>query len=352
MDKKKRLSVFKNFLKMQAVILCLLVITGFITCDDFSIYNLENNTASPQISPKSVNLSQNTTCKFQGKDGEPPYVFSIQSGNGTIDSSTGIYTSPGTTGNDVILLTDSGGRTDTASVAVNTPLSINPEVVYVQVGKPQAFSSAGGVPPYTYTVISGGGSFASNIYTAPPSPGSVVIRVTDNSGSTRNAAVHVVAADIPIITPAVVTLTVGDTQVFTATGGSGSYTYSILSGGTGSIDPGTGLYTATAVGNAVVRVTDSGLNTSDAAVTVNAAGADPLRIIPDTYMQIYENDNYTFSAEGGRSPYTYTIDPPNKGTISPSTGYYVADGTPGEVEVIVTDSNSAQDSVTVKIIKK
>jgi hypothetical protein len=343
------LFIVSKFIKLS--IFSFFMLSAFLTCDDFSIYNLGgNNTENPEISPKSINIAQNSTCTFQGKDGDPPYVFSIQSGAGIIDSSTGIYTSPGFTTDDVILLTDSNGNTDTASVTVNTPLSISPETVYMEVGTTQLFTGNGGELPYTYTVLSGGGSFSSNIYTAPMSPGTAMIRLTDNNSSTKNATVNIVAANMPIIAPAVITLTVGDTQTFTATNGTGPYTYSILAGGVGSINSGTGVYNATTVGIAVVRVTDSYSNTCDATVTVNTAGSDPLRIIPDDKIEINRYDDYTFSAEGGTPPYTFSLDNPGKGTINSSTGYYVADGTPGEVNVIVTDKNSTQDSVTVKIL--
>jgi len=79
------------------------------------------------------------------------------------------------------------------------------------------------------------------------------------------------------ISPLRVALAVGVPLPFAGSGGTGPYTFSILSGG-GSINPGTGLFTAPLTpGQTVVRVTDSLLTTADAPVLVGT----PLQLLCD-----------------------------------------------------------------------
>ncbi len=90
------------------------------------------------------------------------------------------------------------------------------------------------------------------------------------------------------ISPASITIAQAGDITFTAKGGSGSYTYSIVAPVGGSTIVGaSGLYTAstTATGTETVRVTDSGGATSDAAVTIiPATGTIPdYAIVSATY---------------------------------------------------------------------
>ncbi|MBI5543314.1 MAG: hypothetical protein HY901_05460, partial [Deltaproteobacteria bacterium] len=98
----------------------------------------------------------------------------------------------------------------------------------------------------------------------------VVITASNTGGSTpaTSAKTAVIAARPLVISPASCAVVINDTCAFSASGGTGSYTFSVAAGG-GSINPASGLYTAPATaGAATVRVTDSALTTSDATVTI------------------------------------------------------------------------------------
>ena len=98
------------------------------------------------------------------------------------------------------------------------------------------------------------------------------VRVTDNEAITSDATVTVTPASPLAISPTTVTLNMGNSIVFSASGGVPPYTYSLPApiSGTGGEGLAGNTYTAPsdAIGTATVRVTDNALATSDASVTV------------------------------------------------------------------------------------
>lgn len=302
-----------------------------------------NVTSVLNISPTSKTLAVNNTQTFIASGGTSPYTYSVQSGTGSINSSSGLYTAPASAGSAVVLVTDSLGATVTANVTVNSALAISPSTQAMSINGTLSFSSTGGVVPYTYSIVSGGGTVDSSTgaFTAPASAGTTVVRVTDSNSNTANSTVTVTAG--LGISPAAVTLAVNNTRTFSATGGSAPFTYSIVSGG-GTVNSSTGLYTAPAsAGSAVVRVTDSLSATSDSTVTINAALA-----ISPTSKTLAVNNSFTFSATGGVSPYTYSI-VSGGGTINSSSGLYTAPASAGAVTLRVTDNlgNVSNSTVTI-----
>ncbi len=130
-------------------------------------------------------------------------------------------------------------------------LSISPSVTVVIAGNTINFTVVGGVAPYVYALVSGpsGLNTTTGAYT-PASAGSALIRVTDKTGKTVDAAVTIQPVGTALaISPLSITLSVGASMTFVAVGGipSPSYTFS-LQASPGSVNPvinaGTGFYTA------------------------------------------------------------------------------------------------------------
>ena len=147
--------------------------------------------------------------------------------------------------------------------------------------------------------------------------------------------------DTPLtISPATVTVPMSGALTFTATGGKPPYSFARVSG-TGSIDAGTGLYTAPpTAGSETVRVTDSKGRRSDAAITVTTSGG-VLAISPDA-VSMGPGGKLTFVASGGTAPYTFSLTATgsgspliNDGGIS---GAYVAGASIGTDTIQVQDS--------------
>jgi hypothetical protein len=73
-------------------------------------------------------------------------------------------------------------------------LQISPVAVTLVVGTTCNFSARGGLPPYSFAVVSGSGSInaSSGLYTAPATPSSEIIQVQDSEGATSQAVATVV----------------------------------------------------------------------------------------------------------------------------------------------------------------
>ncbi len=146
------------------------------------------------------------------------------------------------------------------------------------------FTASYGTPDYTYT-LTGAGSISpsgttsspTTTYTAPLVEGNgITITVKDGLSNTDFATITVDPPPPLQINPGTISLTTNEGVTFTATGGTGGYQYSVVTG-TGTINPTTGLFTAPAVEETdTVRVTDNGGRTCDATVDVYF----PLTIVP------------------------------------------------------------------------
>jgi hypothetical protein len=148
------------------------------------------------IDPTSKTLLANDTFTFTASGGQSPYTFSVlPPASGSIDPGTGEYTAPGTADTDTVRVIDALSATSDATVTIAGigPLTISPATATVPVNGVQSFSANGGLPPYTFSVLAGGGNInaSSGLYTAPSATGAVTIRVTDLLSATDEASVTI-----------------------------------------------------------------------------------------------------------------------------------------------------------------
>ncbi|MFI5149773.1 MAG: PKD domain-containing protein [Bacteroidia bacterium] len=128
-------------------------------------------------------------------------------------------------------------------------------------------SASNGFGPYTYA-LNGGVATSNNTFSALPA-GSYTVTITDSKGCSVTSTTSLSQPSAISLTPGSVNATCGNangTASVTASGGTGSYTYSWQGGGT------TSSITSVAAGSYNVTVTDGNGCTSNASVAVNDAG--------------------------------------------------------------------------------
>jgi hypothetical protein len=242
------------------------------------------------------------------------------------------------------------GQPGTISQAQTSGVTIAPMSVTLAPGQHQQFQGAGGTGTFNWSLSPGGtGTISSTgLYTAPSTPGTDVVVSTDSAGASAYSTVTISTSGGTVaIAPATLSLAPSATYTFAASGGTGSYTYSVPSG-VGSITPG-GLFTApSTTGTTTVVVTDSGGATASSAVTIAVgAGGSSLQIAP-TMITVQGLSSTQFSALGGSGTYTYTLYS-GIGSVSAS-GLYMAPAAAGTAIVQVQDSSGATAYGTVTVM--
>lgn len=268
----------------------------------------------------------------------------------------------------------SGGNTPTATPSPSPSPSPSPTtgpLIFtgpspIEVSKTGLVSASGGKQPYSFSIVSGGGelnngpSSFTKIFKAPASAGTVVLKVSDSSSPKLEKTLTIIISAVPVPLvlngPSSNQVEALKTFQFSATGGSGPYTFSIVAGGIGSINSSTGLYTAPATsGTAIIKVVDSTLPTpleKTLGITIISA---PLKIIGAS--NLLPSASSVYSVSGGKPPYTYTINPAGVGSVSagaPVNGVvpltYTAPCYQLEnVDLIVSDSDNKTSMTSVKI---
>jgi len=304
--------------------------------------------------------------------GLPPGL-GIGPGTGTISGTPTSNT--GSPYSVVVTVTDSSTLTASKnySVTVNGPLSITgpasiPLGTANSLYSSTTITATGGSGIYTWSATglpggmgigSGSGTISGTPSTNAGSPFSVQVTVTDSNSATASKSYSLTVNQALVITgpPSLPLGILGiayPNTTATATGGSGSYTWSApgLPGGLG-INPATGVISGTpttATGspfNVQVTVTDSNsvVITRAYALTVNGplSISGPASLPPGTVNTAYQST--TITATGGSGVYTwFATGLPGGMSIGPNSGAITGTpasntGSPFSVQVTVTDSN-------------
>jgi|GEM_PF-2017750 len=294
-----------------------------------------------KILPNLKVIGASTQQLFTSTGGAQPYTFSIRSGGGSITSS-GNYSAPSTAQTVIIDVTDSLGSKATSTITVTEALSITPKTKNLTRRSNFTFSASGGISPYTYRLVSGGGSIqpTSGVYVAPSATGIAVIEARDASGHLAEASIQI-SNDFEIL-PSHISLLKNSTITFNARGGKPPYSYSIQSGN-GSIHPTSGAYIAPSItGAAIIKVTDSDGNATTSSIDIY----ETLLISPLTQL-VTINQSLTFSAQGGEPPYNYSI-LSGEGSVGKNDGIF-SSSSAGTAIVQVTDSKHNSSTAVVTI---
>jgi hypothetical protein len=109
---------------MKSVLWILFVTLSIFSCDP--AFSFIESVDGPDglaltISPTIIQVAITDSIDFTASGGVPPYSYSIQSGSGSINSVSGVYTAPGSIGTALILVSDSYGASSSASVEIVLP---------------------------------------------------------------------------------------------------------------------------------------------------------------------------------------------------------------------------------------
>ncbi|OGH58375.1 MAG: hypothetical protein A3G34_16025 [Candidatus Lindowbacteria bacterium RIFCSPLOWO2_12_FULL_62_27] len=231
-------------------------------------------------------------------------------------------------------------------------LDIAPKYSEVLSGDAVTFVGVGGGGHYRYAIVANKSGATidavTGLYRAGKKYGvEDVVAVYDEAGNSASGKVKI----LPPLTlsPEAKVVMVNAAVQFTATGGLGSYVFSVPDNQSGAkIDAATGLYTAGTRANVtdVVRVTDAGGHFLEAAVNVVPA----LEIAPKT-SSIMIQEPVSFTATGGVGTLKFSIaDNKSGAAINAATGAYTAGVTGGVTDVArVTDEDGNKADATVQV---
>ncbi len=324
----------------------------------------------------TVGTAYSQTVSATGGTGS--YTFSVSAGalpaGLLLNASSGVISGTPTTAGAssfTVRATDGSGAFGSRAYSVTTSaaVTVNPATLpngTVGSGYTQTVTASGGSGSYTFGISTGslptGLSLnaSTGAITGTPSAAatsSFTITATDGNGATGSRAYTVTMNAAIVVSPASLsngTMGVAYAQAVSATGGSGSYTFSVSSGALPAgltLNSSTGAITGTPSTAATNSFTISATDSNGAAgsrpysVTINAAvTVNPASLPGGTVGAAY---NQTISATGGTGTYTFSVTAgalPAGLTLNPTTG--VLSGTPSSAAtsaftVTATDGNGA-----------
>jgi hypothetical protein len=164
-------------------------------------------------------------------------------------------------------------------ISVGPPLTVTPGTTFLAPRGMLQIMAAGGAPDYAFSLSTNNSGGTINPTTGEYTAGSTanvrdVVTVTDSNGATETVAIDITAG--VSITPDTPTVAPGGKVTLAAAGGSGSgFTWRLAENGAGgSIDPATGVYSASktpaAGGTDVAEATDSLGNTAQVTIHLTA----------------------------------------------------------------------------------
>jgi trimeric autotransporter adhesin len=239
-----------------------------------------------------------------------------------------------------------GGGSPSAPPPPPPPPALSlPASASVDAGQSHTVQASGGETPYTYSVLSGGGTIdaATGAFLAPSTAGTTVVRATDHGGATADETLTI---NPPFAAArAAFTIGAGTTQTVAAMGGQAPLSYSVLSGG-GTVNS-MGQYTAPATaGSAVVAITDALGTAVQITLTINP----PLSLLPaSTTLTASSGQSVPFLGQNGVPPYSYAL-ASGPGSLT-AQGVYSVGSASGSAVVRVTDSQGTAVTATVRALR-
>lgn len=258
----------RNRLLGALTVLSLVLLSVFWSgCEDDSLGG-----AVFYVAPNLVTLAESgETVIFEAVGGSEPLAWKVTDdtmGTLTGDGRTVTYTRSDKPGANSIRVEDDNHWTASATVIQDNPLgglALSPlQDTLNNDGDKAVFTATGGTKPYIWSVGTSGGKVEPSgpnqaIYTRMHEGNNTVI-VSDQSGFVAIADVTQPATPTLTVSPGTVTVaTANGSQIFTASGGSGGYTWSVLPPQSGYVSNPTGsstVYTSTGANSDILSLSD------------------------------------------------------------------------------------------------
>lgn len=280
-----------------------------------------SNQSTISIAPPSTTVAVSGTIQFTSQGGMGAKTFSIVSGGGTINGTTGLYTAPASTGSAVIRVTDIRNTFAEASVAIVSAvngLTVSQSVVSGGIGAGFSITAQATYTPSgstdvtnvaTWTTSNSGVATVSNGLISFVAAGTATITVS-YGGFSQTISVTVSSKTLTSIavTPSPHSMAVNATRNFVATATysdastqdvTTSVTWSSSNPAVASISntsPFNGRATGVTAGTAVISAT-LGSVSGTANLTINAATLVSIAITPSDFLGGI-NSNYQMTATG------------------------------------------------------
>lgn len=144
------------------------------------------------ISPQVQTIGYGEQISFSATGGDVPYTYSILTGSGSINATTGLFSGPSSVGTTVVRVTDNSSNSVDAIVSVIDSPQIDRPRDKVAIGRTVTFTATNGAPTYTFSIVSGGGSINSStgVFTAPTDTDTTVVQVSDVNGYTDSTSIN------------------------------------------------------------------------------------------------------------------------------------------------------------------
>jgi hypothetical protein len=289
--------------------------------------------------------STNGAVSVTATGGTAPYSYSI---NGGAAQSSSVFNGLAV-GSFTVTVTDANGCTATANATLTSPTQLQvsgtghaPACTGASSGS-LIITATGGTAPYQYS-MNGGAYQTSNVF-ENQSSGTDTVTVQDAHGCTATTQVSLanpvaMTASATVVNPKCWNSHDGSITV-SASGGTGTYTYSLNGGAAQASNVFTGLTS----GTFSITVTDgNGCTTTTTATIVCPPPLIVSAVANQPKCTASDDGTITVTASGGTAPYTYSL---NGGAAQSSNVFSNLGG--GTFTVTVTDAHGCTETVTVTL---
>lgn len=259
------------------------------------------------VNRQNIILEINQSFELEPDGGTAPYTFTQLAGVGTLLPS-GVYFAPDSPGLAQLELTDSDGGQVIIDVQINDKLSITPNNFVTVPDRADPFYANGGVPPYTFQVLSGAGAINNitqnevGVFTAPSVTGTTVIQLRDSANTTVTSTI--VINDGLSLSPQNPTISVGNVITFIGSGGTPPYEFSLANPSSPGIITLAGQYTAS--NDEITEPVDVQINVRDANFTLRSTTVTvtPRLRFSESPIIVRSSNEKIITATGGVPPYS------------------------------------------------